>query len=83
MADGDKVVLIYGGKVPYVLRSLAGEQRIVNPDWFKEEESPAFEFKTDNPQELYGFVGECYVHGIMEGQGLGGSQVETRTLHLR
>ena len=44
---GDVVCVLYGGKVPYVLRQV-GRAR-------------------DN---RYRFIGDAYVHGLMEGQGL-------------
>lgn len=44
MMSGDVVVLLFGGNVPYILRSIEDER--------------------------WRFVGECYVHGIMQGEGL-------------
>lgn len=53
---GDKIYLLYGGQVLYILRQAEGRQRL---------------------------VGECYLHGLMDGEGLafigkeGGPQWET------
>ena len=43
MHDGDIICILFGGKVPYVLRPEGSHWR---------------------------FIGECYVHGIMQGEGL-------------
>jgi hypothetical protein len=50
---GDLVVRLYGGTVPYILRSLESRS-------------------TDVPEPNHHlFVGECYVHGVMQGELLG------------
>jgi hypothetical protein len=41
--EGDRVYLLFGGEVPYVLRSAGGD---------------------------FTYVGGCYIHGIMDGEGL-------------
>jgi hypothetical protein len=41
---GDKIVILLGGKTPFILRRLG--------------------------QKGYRFIGECYVHGMMTGEGL-------------
>ena len=51
MQKGDIICILFGGRVPFVLRSRSGPVR----------ES----FNTDDGFTL---VGECYVHGLMDGQ---------------
>ncbi|OCK94660.1 HET-domain-containing protein [Cenococcum geophilum 1.58] len=51
MQKGDIICILFGGRVPFVLRSRSGPVR----------ES----FDTDDGFTL---VGECYVHGLMDGQ---------------
>ncbi|KAJ8122529.1 hypothetical protein O1611_g9815 [Lasiodiplodia mahajangana] len=54
--EGDVVVLLYGGNVPYLLRP-------VNKEGHAGESS-------DKTEDLFELVGECYVQGIMNGEFL-------------
>ncbi|KAI9710900.1 MAG: hypothetical protein M1820_002335 [Bogoriella megaspora] len=49
MSNNDKVCLLLGGKVPFLLREIG---------------------KDPNGENNYALVGECYVHGLMNGEGL-------------
>ncbi|KAI0453502.1 heterokaryon incompatibility protein-domain-containing protein [Xylaria acuta] len=72
--EGDMVVLLYGGNVPYLLRPVEKE---MNP-----EESNV------NTEDMFELVGECYVQGIMHGEFLNRRDIEdsqkvgTRTFTL-
>src|SRR5690242_15785457 len=60
MQSGDIVCVLYGGKMPFILRS-----------WFNDE---------------FLLVGECYVHGLMEGQAIGmteAGELGEEVFHLR
>jgi hypothetical protein len=60
---GDLVVVLYGGNAPYILRSLPGS----NSSSGRVDRMPFFEF-----------VGECYVHGIMDGEAI----MEQKEYHI-
>lgn len=45
MLEGDVVVILYGGRTPFLLRRRRGN-------------------------DAWGFVGECYAHGLMTGEGM-------------
>ena len=49
---GDKICILFGGSVPFVLR--------------------------DNHDEYFKFIGECYVHGIMDGEAVKGQEISVR-----
>ena len=51
---GDYVYLLLGGEVPYVLRSCPDEEKNSSADGRKH----------------FRYVGECYIHGLMDGEGL-------------
>lgn len=53
---GDKVCVLLGGQVLYVLR--------------------------DRDEGCYEFVGECYVHGMMDGQALEDEEFQIRLIIL-
>ena len=55
---GDKVCLLYGGRLPFILRG-AGMTKVVN------ENGETFQ------KQCYQMIGgECYVHGLVDGEGL-------------
>jgi hypothetical protein len=56
---GDDICLIYGAQVPFVLRAPSEEKETC-------EEKDTSE---DN-ETKYQLVGECYIHGMMDGEGL-------------
>jgi hypothetical protein len=49
---GDKICILFGGSVPFVLR--------------------------DNHDGYFKFIGECYVHGIMDGEAVKGQEISVR-----
>ena len=53
---GDEVWVLAGGKVPFVLRSIVDANEVVEDD-------------TSGPRYRR-LVGECYLHGYMDGEGL-------------
>lgn len=61
--EGDKIALMPGGRVPYLLRKL------VNP----EEGSST---NSNTGAERYEFIGDCYVHGIMFGEAWDESKLQ-------
>ncbi|KAI1749089.1 heterokaryon incompatibility protein-domain-containing protein [Xylaria castorea] len=72
--EGDMVVLLYGGNVPYLLRPVS--------KGISAKESDV------DPEDTFELVGECYVQGIMHGEFLNredrgnGQGVGTRTFVL-
>jgi hypothetical protein len=56
---GDKVVVLLGGKVPYIVRRVDGENGV------------------------YRFVGDAYVHGIMNGEAVEAADVRLEWMKLR
>jgi hypothetical protein len=57
MEVGDEVWVLFGGRVPFILRPIAN-------------------FKQANRPNAYNFIGDCYMHGIMDGQALDGGLPE-------
>ena len=51
MQKGDIICILFGGRVPFVLRSRSGPVR-----------------ESFNTGDGFTLVGECYVHGLMDGQ---------------
>ncbi|KAI1144913.1 hypothetical protein F4825DRAFT_286297 [Nemania diffusa] len=72
--EGDTIVLLYGGNVPYLLRPI--------------DKNECAKYGGDNDSALFKLVGECYVEGIMYGDFLGKEkgvnirEGETRTCTL-
>jgi hypothetical protein len=54
---GDRVCVLAGGQVPFILREL--------------------------PDGLYQLIGECYIHGIMDGEALGGEKFAWETIQIK
>jgi Heterokaryon incompatibility protein (HET) len=61
---GDIVVVLHGGPTPYILRPTIEADRFKG--WYVPS-SPLITFRN----EVYLFIGECYVHGIMQGEAIG------------
>ena len=55
-AAGDVICVLYGGRVPYVLRPC---------------------------KDGYTLIGECYIHGLMDGEAMDREQFESREFALR
>jgi Heterokaryon incompatibility protein (HET) len=54
---GDRVCVVAGGQVPFILREL--------------------------PDSLYQLIGECYIHGIMDGEALKGKNFAWETILIK
>jgi len=61
-AVGDVVVVLPGGRVPYVLRETKTN---LEPAHLGEEGGPALTF----PKHVYRFLGDAYLQGFMDGEG--------------
>ncbi|KAH9909287.1 HET-domain-containing protein [Xylariomycetidae sp. FL2044] len=73
-AVGDKVVILEGGRTPFLLRGNKGGNGTEEAEEKEEEEGGS----------RYGFVGECYVHGIMGGEAWEGqAEGPLETFHIR
>ena len=88
---GDTLVVLLGGDTPYVLRRCQPKAKAA-PTASNNSSKDALGMKdgsSDNgdPMDKYQFVGEAYVHGLMDGEddkgGLFGSGTEVRTLRLQ
>lgn len=73
---GDCVVIMPGGRVPYILRPFCDDEAedIVatwDAGW------------PDNPTTVphYTFIGDAYIHGIMDGEAYDGRKLEPLILH--
>jgi len=60
---GDIVVVLHGGPTPYLLRPT------IDPERFRGYYHPSLPLVTFK-DEVYLFIGECYVHGIMQGEAI-------------
>jgi hypothetical protein len=66
-ASGDKIAVLFGGKVPYILRKNEYEG-------------------SENPEITWKFLGDSYVHGIMDGEvieSLGKGEVMEELITLK
>ena len=66
--EGDHIVLMPGGKVPYVLRP-NGRPTVRD-----------FDNDGANTDDCYEFIGDCYMHGIMFGEAWDESKLQPITL---
>ncbi|RYP06628.1 hypothetical protein DL764_003050 [Monosporascus ibericus] len=62
---GDSVAFLYGAATPFVLRKVWGDPGSPGHD------RPPTSF-TKATSGLYEFIGQCYVHGVMDGEALRG-----------
>jgi len=53
---GDRVCIISGMQTPYLLRQV-----------WDDAEGPV----QSGPDRMYQLIGECYIHGVMEGEAVG------------
>lgn len=60
---GDHVVIMPGGKVPYVIRRVRGLKS-------------GRRWKKGDSVRRYEFIGDCYIHGIMHGEAWDESKIE-------
>ena len=56
---GDKVVVLLGGKVPYILRRL------------------------EEQEDMYKYIGDAYVHGIMNGEAVDAMDTKLKLMKLK
>ncbi|KAK5652078.1 hypothetical protein OQA88_10854 [Cercophora sp. LCS_1] len=71
---GDEICLIYGMKVPCVLREFEGTEpsgKLVDEEVLGERGHRGVEERIDGREARYSFVGDSYIHGIMDGEALG------------
>jgi hypothetical protein len=69
---GDAVVVFEGGRVPFVLRECEREEVGQN----EEEMAQAL---TRN----WAVIGDCYIHGIMDGEVMGWSEIRVESFNLK
>ncbi|KAI1845147.1 hypothetical protein JX266_008694 [Neoarthrinium moseri] len=79
---GDHIYVLYGGSVPYVARPLPGRGTVKGywVDELGERGEVGAAYRVIMP--MHQFVGEAYVHGIMDGEALGYPPIQ-RTQRLR
>ena len=69
---GDRLCLLFGGSVPYIVRE-KHDRMVVKGEFHDIEGRVGPPGETyDVHQPLHQFVGEAYVHGIMDGEGMQG-----------
>jgi hypothetical protein len=66
---GDEVWILFGGRLPFALRTLQDQSKI----------SRLVEYEQSKSQ--YVSLGDCYVHGIMNGEAMNGREKRTILLH--
>ena len=71
---GDEIHAVIGSSVPLVFRRVESSHVEIGE---AEREGPV-----ENQIQSYSLVGTCYVHGIMDGEGLKGLENEIKTVHL-
>jgi hypothetical protein len=71
MQAGDQIYILSGGTVPLVLRRAETQVIFTPPD-----------MSDPQPQLLHTFVGDCYVHGIMDGEYIKGRKEDLRPVYL-
>ena len=69
--EGDIVVVLYGGNVPYIMR------RAEDKDYMLRDE-----ISGGDALKAWQFVGEAYVHGLMDGQALDIENVSDAVFHI-
>lgn len=68
---GDLICILYGCSVPVVLREMIGGRPAAKQQKCGHPECPSHRDLSSNPPSTHHqFVGECYVHGVMDGQAL-------------
>ncbi|OCK82071.1 HET-domain-containing protein [Lepidopterella palustris CBS 459.81] len=68
--EGDLICIIYGCSVPVVLRRRKKRKADDTPSLSREETSTSsLQDYSPRNQDQYSFVGQCYVHGMMAGEG--------------
>ncbi|KAI7309293.1 hypothetical protein KC315_g13059 [Hortaea werneckii] len=68
---GDLVCILYGCSVPVVLREMIGDRPAAKRQKCEHPECPSHHDSSRIPSSVhYQFIGECYVHGVMDGKAL-------------
>ncbi|KAH6608146.1 hypothetical protein Trco_004459 [Trichoderma cornu-damae] len=70
LQEGDVVAVLRGGKTPFLLRRAPGK-------------GPAPGGGDDDPDACWLLVGECYVHGLMDGEGWDVEGVQEEVFSIR
>ncbi len=72
--EGDLICILYGCSVPVVLRKVAREASDDNPispmTWTGSNEEIIPRTSSSKSNHYYKFIGECYIHGMMDGEAL-------------
>ncbi|KAK0634583.1 heterokaryon incompatibility protein-domain-containing protein [Bombardia bombarda] len=69
--EGDVVVILYGGRVPYLLREKANVVSLAEADADSDgAEDVETDTETETDKTFYEFVGECFVDGLMHGEAM-------------
>jgi Heterokaryon incompatibility protein (HET) len=77
-AVGDDICLIYGAQVPFVLRAINGDKEGRGEHETGEDiETNEEDDGNEESKKVYELVGECYIHGMMDGEGLNLGNTET------
>lgn len=69
---GDEVHVLSGTSVPFVLKTLEGDNKESGIESHSGSVQETFEMVDADGMGLYSMVGEAYIHGYMQGQGQGG-----------
>lgn len=67
---GDLVVVLYGGRVPYLLREIRRDGPERGDQGRRSITSESEKDLGYSPSGSYGFIGECFLHGYMYGAAL-------------
>jgi Heterokaryon incompatibility protein (HET) len=68
---GDQVWILFGSNVPFVLRDISAQKR------------PANGRRSEQPEKKsFGKIGDCYVHGIMQGEVFRDTKARSKILSL-
>ncbi|KAM3068329.1 hypothetical protein ACMFMF_009144 [Clarireedia jacksonii] len=68
---GDEVVVLEGGRVPVVVRGMGRMKVLGEGEVVGEEE-----------RDVYAYMGECYIHGIMDGEIVSKGMGQAREMFL-
>jgi len=66
---GDEIFILCGGRMPLVLRADLAEKspQAASPEW----------------RPRHALVGDCYIHGIMDGEAASNFEYRSRPIHLK
>lgn len=81
---GDEVFILCGGKMPLVLRR--DHEPTTNPQKSREDNSALSsqpKASSSEPTVFHTFIGDCYIHGIMDGEAASNFHERSRRIHLK